>query len=100
MEDDEGSVRDLLIAALKKQAEGKDYLRMSKAVRPCFEAPDYPDNSELYNLGMEYSLQSFWKRRSEKRLEEYEKKLVAKARAAAAKAQAQSAAAKKLKKAD
>ena len=70
--DETGSIADLLIEALENQRKER---RDEGLVRPCFEAPDYPDNSELYNLGMEYSLQSFWKRRSEKRLEEYEKKL-------------------------
>ena len=78
--DEDGNIQDLLIEALEAQKAGRHH-EEEGLVRPCFEAPNFPEVRELYRLGYWSSLNDAFERRLkeqlEEKLEKEEKKLKA-----------------------
>ena len=75
--DEEGDIEDLLIEALEAQKAGRHH-EEEGLVRPCFEAPNFPEVRELYRLGYMSSLNDFFERNLLRQAEEAKERLEAK----------------------
>ena len=65
--DEDGNIEDLLIEALEVQKSGR-HKEEEGLVRPCFEAPNFPDVRELYRLGYMSTLDDCIGRMTKERL--------------------------------